>query len=605
MKNSSLIFRFCDHLGLLNDNVSLRRRISRFLLLLLLCPVVVITTLYMVMAGRILDQEMSQLMLRSLTQTAHNVETQLTNVAEITQGVLLASYPYINSSDSLKQQMDDVRAMSNIIEGYENRGIISKMRLYVHDSKIYTHQRDRFYPMSDISDTDITTFHKSFNEGRNVLWLETYPRKDIITKESTSIISCVSLLRSLEDYNQIACVLYADIPVAALTEMMMVGFEKNESICVINSEGVILAHSNPDLISVPTFGMEQVRLITSAEDGTFWRKGESGRELIAYTHLSYPNWILVTCTPRSVAYQESQSSFYVGGILLFVLMLALMLFASFILFFSVLEVTIQRIGKTLKRLSTGSMDILSVPPPASEDEGLLSALENNTNQLISSVRTLIEEAYRDKLEQREAQLRALQAQINPHFLYNTLDMIKWMIMSSDRDTGVYIINSLSRYFRKSLNMGQDIVPLRDEIELVRSYLDIQRKRFSDGFSVRWSVDESVLDCRIPKITLQPFVENALLHGLYNQMNGAGVIGISVLRQLEDILVEITDNGVGMDAKTQINAMAGNGSHGFGISNVNERIRLFCGPEYGVSIFSEPGVGTRVILRLRSVSLQKE
>jgi two-component system sensor histidine kinase YesM len=192
------------------------------------------------------------------------------------------------------------------------------------------------------------------------------------------------------------------------------------------------------------------------------------------------------------------------------------------------------------------------------------------------------------LKQHEAQLRALEAQVNPHFLYNTLDSIFWLAKVNKIESIATIALSLSNLFRLSLDGSRQLITVRDELEHVRSYLQIQGVRYRDRFRTEVRVEESLLDCEILKLTLQPLVENSVIHGLEAKV-GQGHILLSGRREGELAVFEIVDDGVGMNA--------GDVRQGFGIRGVRERIRLYYGDGFGVTVESRPSEGTTVRVTL--------
>ncbi|WP_197081219.1 sensor histidine kinase [Gordoniibacillus kamchatkensis] len=208
--------------------------------------------------------------------------------------------------------------------------------------------------------------------------------------------------------------------------------------------------------------------------------------------------------------------------------------------------------------------------------------------------------------EKEALLKALQAQINPHFLYNTLDAINWMAIRRKADDISYMIESLSKYFRFSLKNGKDIVSLEDELSLVETYLNIQKIRFGDEFAFTIRADEAAKSLLLPKLTLQPIVENALLHGIRNLRDRKGLLEIEAAPEQEHtLLIRVTDNGIGMEEQAvkhmlqQDPAQGGApGRRGYGLFNVQERVRLYAGANSGITVTSVVGRGTTIEVRIQ-------
>ena len=233
----------------------------------------------------------------------------------------------------------------------------------------------------------------------------------------------------------------------------------------------------------------------------------------------------------------------------------------------------------------------------------ITELGMSFNIMIGKIRELLDAKVREQENLKKAELRALQAQINPHFLYNTLDTIIWMAESKKTDEVVQIVSALSNFFRISLSKGKDWIAIREEIERTRSYLTIQKMRYRDIMDYQIEVDDAVANYTILKLILQPLVENALYHGLKNQRR-RGAITIRAKQKNEDeVLLQVEDDGVGIPPEklARITAMMNDNSdeirfeRGFGLDNVNKRIKLYYGKQYGLSINSEYQTGTCVTL----------
>lgn len=224
------------------------------------------------------------------------------------------------------------------------------------------------------------------------------------------------------------------------------------------------------------------------------------------------------------------------------------------------------------------------------------------NIMTSKIRELLDAKVREQENLKKAELKALQAQINPHFLYNTLDTIVWMAEANKTDQVIEIVRALSSFFRIALSRGRDWIPIRQEIEHVRSYLYIQKMRYRDILDYEIEVDDGILDGTILKLTLQPLAENALYHGIKNKRKG-GTIWVRARRASHDrVLLEVQDNGVGFTPFKlfQIQEAINNDADripysegGFGLGNVNKRIKLYYGEQYGLTVESQYQKGTRV------------
>lgn len=273
------------------------------------------------------------------------------------------------------------------------------------------------------------------------------------------------------------------------------------------------------------------------------------------------------------------------------------------LFFSV--VISNSISKPIKQLSeiTNQVAKGDLTVRSNIKNGLeVQALSDSLNIMIEKISDLINKVKIEQSNLRKTELTLLQEQINPHFLYNTLDTITWLAESKKYQDVVGMVGSLSKYFRTSLSKGSALITLKEEEQHVGSYLEIQKVRYEDILTYEISIDENLSNCLVPKITLQPIVENALYHGIKNKRR-MGKITISGKRDNGNVVLEVRDNGVGMtkdrleEVKKELDQHEKEQKTFYGLFNVNQRLRLYFGEEYGIHISSKDSEGTLVTVRL--------
>lgn len=226
--------------------------------------------------------------------------------------------------------------------------------------------------------------------------------------------------------------------------------------------------------------------------------------------------------------------------------------------------------------------------------------------MVHRIQKLMATVRSEEINLRKTELKALQAQINPHFLYNTLDSISWMCEQGKNAEAVLMVNALARLFRISISRGHELIPIRSEVQHAQSYLQIQSVRYKDQFSYEFDVEEGCLEYLCNKITLQPIIENAIYHGV-NGLVDEGQIIIRVFEREDDIFFTVEDNGVGMEPEQieEIFRRKPDGKSGIGIKNVNDRLKIWFGEKYGVTITSVPDEGTRVTVRMPKVREESE
>lgn len=296
------------------------------------------------------------------------------------------------------------------------------------------------------------------------------------------------------------------------------------------------------------------------------------------------------------SHEEQQRFFEESITYLIVAFGALFVLLLFLSYFIPLSITrpILRLEKVTKQVAEGDLSVRSDVENGAE----VRALSESLNTMIDKINDLLEQVTTEQIRLRKAEFELLQAQINPHFLYNTLDTIIWLAEAGEQKKVVAMVGSLSEFFRSTLSRGKDIVTLKDELQHVRSYLEIQQVRYQDILQYEIEVPEEMYACRLPKITIQPLVENALYHGIKNK-RGVGRIRITCCRTEYGCKLKVVDNGIGITRERLAQVQDGilnkvmTGKDIYGLYNVNERIRLNFGEEYGISIKSEYGEGTVV------------
>lgn len=265
---------------------------------------------------------------------------------------------------------------------------------------------------------------------------------------------------------------------------------------------------------------------------------------------------------------------------------------------------IRELSNAMKQVEQENFDI----EVYSKKKDEIGRLIVSFNYMVGKIRQLIYEVYQKKIEQKNAEIRALQAQINPHFLYNTLDSINWMLIERDEQDISDVVISLGDILRYAIGGQNHLVPLRNEVRYIESYLCIQKNRLEERLNYQWELEEETLDFLVPKLILQPIVENAVLHGIEPLKKG-GMIIIKSWVEEKILLVQVKDNGKGMDQqelKALKEKIAGKGDGGnIGMRNIHRRIELTFGQEQALEIQSVPDEGTAITLRMTAIREEGE
>ena len=229
---------------------------------------------------------------------------------------------------------------------------------------------------------------------------------------------------------------------------------------------------------------------------------------------------------------------------------------------------------------------------AYDDE--IGQLIGHYNDMVDKMGDLLQEQYALGQRKTEAELKALQSQINPHFLYNTLDMINWMAQKDETDNIRNVVQAMSKFYRLTLSKGRDIVTVGDEIKMCEAYMDIQKRRYRGKIVYEVDVDGEIEQYLIPKITLQPFLENAIVHGINEKEDARGVVILNGWLEDGRITLSVTDDGTGM--REEDKAKPHTGSH-YGMDNIAQRLELFYGEKIPIVVESSPGIGTCIVINI--------
>lgn len=372
-------------------------------------------------------------------------------------------------------------------------------------------------------------------------------------------------------------------------------------IYLIDQVGDILWHPQQDLIYAG-LKEENVEQVLNAEDGRVLAGKGAARRLYVACRSQATGWTAV-----GVAYTQellrSQDRIYQVYILIAVAALALALVFALSLSHSIAE-PIRRLTKTMRRVEDGDLHVRCQVASRTE----LGQLSDSFNHMIAKTAELMDERLRIEEQKRKSEYKALQAQIQPHFLYNTLDSIIWMSHAGRSDEVVEMTSALASLLRSSIGDGSDTNTLKKELEHVRSYLTIQKMRYKEKLRDELDIDPQTEDCLLPKLILQPLVENAIYHGLKVKQQG-GTVRVESLLDDDRLLITVEDDGVGMTPQQLASIFekkeADGESSKIGVCNVNERLQLFFGSEAQMKYYSEPGRRTMVMLVLPIVREKEE
>ena len=369
---------------------------------------------------------------------------------------------------------------------------------------------------------------------------------------------------------------------------------------LIDRNGEIIYHPRQQLIYAGLLE-ENNQAAAAYSDGTYTEVFRSQRRQVTVKTVGYTGWKLVGVAPTE-SLRDNYSQLLLFALFVVSLSIFLLVFVNLRLS-EWITAPMKKLDLAVRQLEKGAETAdFDVDGPYEVEH-----LSHSVQSMVSTMRHLMEDVIQQEEEKRRSELDVLQSQINPHFLYNTLDSVVWMTENGRTQEAVVMLTALARFFRISLSKGSNIIPIGDELEHARNYLTIQKMRYKNKFSVDISAEPGVEKLYTIKLIVQPILENAIYHGM-EYADGDGEIHIRAFREGENAVIEVEDNGPGMSDETVQQLLKpgrcskAKGS-GIGLRNVHQRIRLTFGAAYGLSIRSEPDNGT--VVRICLPALEEE
>ncbi len=391
----------------------------------------------------------------------------------------------------------------------------------------------------------------------------------------------------------------------AVIEDMMESVNNNPSeqyVYLMDNKGSLIYHPMLMQISAGLFKENNMRA-AGYDDGSHKEIFEGNERIVTVDTMSYTGWKLVSVIPTSNSYMGMKDIRYFVVMVISITLLAMLILNRFV----ARRVTrpLIKLNDSIREIEMGKANPDVYIGGPSEVEHLGRTLRASYDQINELMRDMVA----SQEEKRKAELDALQSQINPHFLYNTLDSIVWMIEGEKYNDAVFMITQLASLFRVSLSSGKTIIPIGDEIRHAGNYMNIQKVRFKDAFSIEFDIDEEIKNYCTVKLIVQPILENAVYYGVKDMEDGEIVVK-GFMGDDGDIYITVSDNGFGMSSSqtelllTDDTRVRKKGS-GVGLINVQRRIQLRFGEQYGLKIESEPDEGTTVTIHLPAIPYNEE
>lgn len=569
---------------------NIRSKLLLYFFTLILLPIVTLGVLGNVIYSKSIEEQANEHTGQMIEQVTRNVEFYIHDMENIVS--YLMGDPQIIAFLRIAKEGDRDESLNNevrrILRTYTNVHpeiagilIVNENNLYI-SNEMHRISRD---PLTD------ETWYKRAIASPNAMQLFSKPiGRNITTTLNYSADEVVSIAKAVVDpkTSQHLGVILIDLKLDKFKEVIeTITLGKNGFLYIMDANGgIVYAPVNPIVYRVKSewFNHSANSIVKIIQGSEFQ---------IIYKDSAYTQWKTIGVFSLSETLKEVTILRHYS-ILIGLVTLILAVVAAFFFTASIAK-PLSKLRSLMKKAEEGDLSVRF----NSKYNDEIGQLGNSFNTMIKEISNLVDMVYTEQKRKREAELKTLQAQIKPHFLYNTLYTIQWMAGEHGAQEVVRIVGALANLFRIGLSKGKEMIPVHEELEHVRSYLMIQKARYEDKLRYEINYEEDILNYRVLKLILQPLVENAIYHGI-NAKRGGGTIKINARIDKEKLYFSVADDGIGMTAeklaelrKSLDNQHGGAARTGFGIFNVNERIRLSFGSEYGLLYTSVDQEGTKV------------
>lgn len=565
---------------------SLRFQLVMVVIFLILVPIVFIGVLLSGTIEEIFNEKYSNVAIQAVKETTDKIDYLLSDIDDYTLSILANRnfLELVRSNDVADKEVDEA------LRGFlASRNDIDGISL-INDKGTFSIGTNKTTPLISIKQL------LKDQDDSKPLWLP-------IVQQNIRILSGISsryyfsIVRNIIDFNTLKNygTLVVDIEEILLEQAYQNLLSTGGDVVIVDESGRIVSHSDEAVIGLSIKDQPYSEAVLfSNGGGNAFTFSEAGEEKVAFfSTLKTNGWHVIQILSIDELYGEIyriQSIFLLSGGLYAVLMIILLVAMSMQYTDPMLSII-----KDLKRVEKGDLSVRTEVNTKNE----IHQLSESVNNMIDEMSQLIDRLLKEERQKREVELEALHAQINPHFLYNTLNTIKWMAKIQGATSVSNAIVALVKLLRISINISTDFITLRDEIEYIQNYVVIQKLRFNEDFEIEYDIHDSLWTAMIPKLILQPIIENSIIYG----MESSESLKISVTATLEEevLIIKITDNGPGIPEDTALqianDLMEGKKLSKAGLNNTSQRIKLFCGDAFGIELLSREGEGTTIVVRL--------
>lgn len=486
-------------------------------------------------------------------------------------------YRILNQLQTILDSRSDIR----------NVGIISKNgRMLINDGSKSVNQ-----------DLDLNTqeWYATALEKPNGPILTSSHVQHIISGERPWVITLSRGIRDRSGSGEKEGVFFIDLNYSAISELCDQSTVGTKGYAfILDAKGNIVYHPQQQQL-YNELQTENISLIMDTDEDTVLTGTGNDGKLYSISRSEKTGWTVVDCTNVKELLSKSRQAQGVYVLTAIILVIVALLFSRFMA--RSITLPIQKLRDSMKKVQEGDFSVSDVVVDSKNEIG---SLTKSFDVMTHRIHELMEQNVHEQEEKRKSELKALQSQINPHFLYNTLDSIIWMAEGKKNEEVVLMTASLARLLRQSISNEDEVVPIANEVEYARGYLTIQKMRYKDKLEFQIEVDSSILYIPLIKLVLQPIIENAIYHGL-KYKESKGLLIVKGFMKDGNAVLQVIDDGVGMDEETLAHIYdkhkVNYHSNGVGVYNVQKRLKLYYGEDYGITYTSELGKGTTATITI--------
>ncbi|MGH4050310.1 MAG: sensor histidine kinase [Clostridium sp.] len=587
------------------SNLKLMQKFLFSYFMLIIIPLILLSTITYKNVSSILETYITSATKQAFEQTYSFLSYKLYRINDVsniisndsnvttTESNLITILNKTANTYPINEEIKDMYFLRKYLSSYENNVDISNLKLYVNDDFLYSTEG---YNMFALSQTKGSKWHTIFKENnKRNLWC---PSSYLVDKPSSSSseLSIVSAIKNPNDFSEDIGFLRVDFKKSMIDDIIKKTNSVDGSFTYIqNSKGVVVSSTDDSLITKYSIDNTVTRNPSSKEEDFHKLTIGDNKCLLKSSLINNTDWYMTTVIPYDSILVKIKS--IRNDMILLLSIIVTIAFTLAYYFSNSINRRITKLNKAMRSVHHGNLDTFI--KDSSSDE--IGELIDNYNFMITKMVVLIDEQYKSGKEVKNAELKALQAQINPHFLYNTLDMINWMAFKDMNKEISCAVKSLAGFYKLSLNKGKSKVSIRDEITHASLYVGIQNMRYSGRIKLTIDLPQKIYSYSILKITLQPILENSISHGILGRGNACGMILISGKLENNDITLSVRDDGIGIPVdridKILTDDISSKTGSGYGLKNINKRLKLSYGESYGLSFISQYGHGTTVKIKI--------